>query len=528
MKVNLSSTKSLEWEFHNVVRDFHSYHDDMKFYLDAYKNNVYFPNTPNSVRKNNKGVNFLQIFADKLWDYLSEYPKVNVPSLAEDQTAETREKIILSTDYYNQADTIWVDQMFDAVVMSCVITFQEYDFQQGCVKKRRIDPRRAYWKRADANSNQISAFWYVEPMTKDAIKDKYNVTPTTSSMTIDELQDLDISPEDENEYFSVITRVDDNTMVRWVGDRFLIKAHNHQIGAMPVDIAFPFNIANYAKQGDFYMRKLLDLQAEFNRLWAKRANILRRMASPVVWGRGIKQRQFDPTKEAMSQDGGFIGLTENGELGLLTIPETKMIDNALNDIFQRLKDVAGFPTATFGESVGANTSGDALGMYFQPTQRMVNKINTHLKNHLQSANSKTLRLYDRFMVTGEPKTLYGYVPKARIVGNQYEQAFNVSFTKEDIAGNYYNVVTMSAITPKDDVAYKRLMLDSAREGVLSKVTALSEMGFQSPQDEMNLLEAEQGNPTLNPDGASTLMNSIMQAEQSQIPQGVGDGTQGQY
>lgn len=225
----------------------------------------------------------------------------------------------------------------------------------------------------------------------------------------------------------------------------------------------------------------------------------------------------------MALDGGFVGLSETGELGILTVPETRMIDTAIQDVFQRMKDLSGFSTATFGETVGANTSGDALGMYFQPTVKMVEKMNTALKTHMEAVNSIVLRLYDTFLVTGEPKKLYGYVPSGKYVptpdgmGMQYQNTSSVEFTKDVIAGNYHNVVIMNPVAPKDEISYKRLMLDASRERLISRTRLYDELGFLSPEDELLMLETEQANPIMNPQGTQQIMQGAQTAQELMNP-----------
>lgn len=524
---NLKDPSELQLEFDNRANDFQQYHADMQFSLDAYTNNVFYPQEPNSPKRKSVGVNLLQVFGDKLWFYHAGFPKISVPSVPEDRDgANKREKIINATHYHNQSPVRWSRQAFDGMSMSVVITVTEFDFTENCVKLHRVDPRRAFWQRSDGVADEIEVFWAVEPMTKAAIKRKFKVDVTGSPMSLMQLRDFDITPADGVDYFTVITRIDRQTVTKWVGKQLLVTPYNHLVGTMPVDLAFPLETANYLKQGDFYLRRLYNLQAEFNEYWRQRANIVRKLGNPLVWGRGIKQKQFETSKEAMQMDGGFVGLTETGELGLLTIPETKMIDNALNDTFARMRDTAGFPTAAFGEIAGANTSGDALGMYFQPTTRMIAAMNIAYKAHHESVNSKILRLYDTFLPADMTKELNGYVPQGRYVpaadgAMQYQKAFSVEFNKYEIAGNYNNEVIMDPAAPKDEAAYKTLLISAMQAGLFSKTTFYNEWGLLSPEDELAMLKEENGDPLLNPAGTS----KILQAQQ--IGAGNGVPTNGQ-
>jgi len=168
-------------------------------------------------------------------------------------------------------------------------------------------------------------------------------------------------------------------------------------------------------------------------------------------------------------------------------------------------------------------------MYFQPTTRMIEHQNIAYRNGLKRINAKILQLFDTFLMPGEPVQINGVLPSGKYSmspdGMQYGGSFNDYITKEQIAGQYQNEVTSPAVTPKDDIAYKRLMLDFARDNVISRATAYDEIGILSPQDELQQLQNEQSQPAINPQGTQAIMSGALQAQQlaNGVPQ---DGTQG--
>lgn len=529
MKIDLNDTNALRVEFEGAQLGFNELHDTMQTYLDGYTHSFYYASRPNVTQTTRVGVNLIQLFADKLWDHVSEFPKISVPSTADDkENAEARERILMSEHQKNNTEALWGDLTFDGSVMSTAVMEVMFDVKKRCNKLRRLDPRHCYWQRSDSNNEEISIFWHAVPMSKSAIIMKYGVTPkggegiTYNTMSTGEVQ------IDNEDYFLVITRHDAERTVMWVGDQFIKKPFKHLQGVMPVEIAMPVKIANFNMQPFFWLSKLKDLQAEFNENWRRRANIVRKLGNPVVWGRGIYKHNEQDIKQTLASDGGFVPLKENGELNLLTIPETKMIDNTLNDIFQKMKDQAGFPTATFGESVGANTSGDALGMYFTPTQKMINKHNKAWKSFLQGINARILRNYEQFSLIDEEFSFTGYIPHSAIrstaSGNTYSQkgsAYSAKFKVDVIAGNYTNIVTPPSVTPKDDIAYKRFLLESVAQKFLSRTTAYDELGLLSPENELKLLEGEQQSPFLNPEGTKNVMEygagQMVDTEQPSAP-----------
>lgn len=512
MKTNLNDISALKREFESVQTSFNGVHDSMQTYLDGYLYNFFYSPRPNTPSNTRVGVNLIQVFADKLWHHTSEFPKINVPSSPDDaQNAEIREKIVLAEHQRNGSDQLWGEWTFDGDVMGAAVARTVFNLKTRCVHITRHDPRRCYWQKADSGNMEIQTFWTATPMTKEAIKSKYGLDVKGSQgMVYDMIADNNTMPNDGQDYYLVITRDDAESSVEWVGDQYIKKPYKHLQGGIPIDVAVPYQVANFNALPSYYLSKLKDLQAEFNELWRRRANVVRKLGNPLVYGRGIYKNNEQDVKNQMAMDGGFVALKENGELALLTIPETKMIDSALNDCFQRMKDVAGFPTATFGEVVGANTSGDALGMYFTPTQKMVNHYNKAYKAFLQGINAKILRAYDQFGKVGEQFTLTGFMPHGSVrsfaSGAVYDKGsgYSATFTVDNINKNYMTVVTPAAVTPKDDIAYKRFILDSVTNKFMSRRTGLDEIGILSPEDEFKQLQDEQQDPMLNPDGATAL------------------------
>jgi hypothetical protein len=514
-------------EFSTKQIDFNSIHDEMQAYLDGYEHNFYYRQRSNVVKSVKIGVNLVQVFADKLWHHTSEFPKIHVPSTPDDRdNAEIREKVLIATHQKNNTDLLWGEWTFDGAVMGGAVARTVFNLKKRCVEISRHDPRRAYWQRS--GNGEVTVFWTATPMTREAIEEKYGVKLTEAGMSgqvYDFLLDGEQVPIDEKDYFLVVTRDDAEMSCEFVGNQFLKSPYKHLQGGIPVDLAIPYKTASNDNRPAFYLSKLKELQAEFNEMWRRRANVVRKLGNPLVYGRGIYKNNEQEIKKQMRADGGFVALKENGELALLSVPETAMIDNALMDCFARMKDVAGFPTATFGESVGANTSGDALGMYFTPTQKMVNHYNKSYKAFLQGINSKILRAYYEFGKINEEFELFGYNSHASIrttvdgtMKSTKGDGMSVKFTKEQIGSNYTNVVTPSAVTPKDDIGYKRFILDAVTNKMMSRTTGLDEIGILSPADEFALLQQEAQDPFLNPEGTANVMDHQMGGmEQDGVP-----------
>jgi len=521
MKTNVNDIGQLKKEFEDTQLGFNSLHDQMQTMLDGYLYNFFYAPKANSPQNTKIGVNLVQMFADKLWFHTSEFPKINVPSTPEDKdNADKREKLLLSTHAKNNMDQLWGEFTFDGGVLAAAVARTVFNTKTRCVEISRHDPRRCYWQKSDAGSGEILTFWTATPMTKEAIKLKYGKdVKGGDGMVYDLLADYGEVPIDGKDYFLVVTRDDSETSTVFVGSEYLIKPYKHLQGAVPIDVAMPIKVASFNNMPYFYLEKLRELQAEFNELWRRRGNVVRKLGNPLVYGRGIYKQTEQTIKQQLAMDGGFVPLKENGELALLTIPETKMIDSAIMDCFQRMKDASGFPTATFGEAVGANTSGDALGMYFTPTQKMINHYNKAYKSLLTGINAKILRSYEQFLKVDEKVSLTGYMPNGTLRATadgktkyMKSEGYNESITKAIIGGNYVSIVTPAAVTPKDDIQYKRFILDSVSAKFISRRTGLDEIGIISPEDEFKQLQEEQSDPMLNPEGASAVAQFDPQAQ----------------
>ena len=530
MKINYKSIPALTSEFEEVAISMWKHHSAMDEYLDYYQNNVFYaPKAGTNYVQSPVSINLLKVFADKNIDYTSGFPDIKTitssPDNFERQRAGTREKIVLATHKQNNSPLLQKKWAFDGTVLSRAVAITEFDLKQRCVTIRRVDPRYCYLQYANDNDTKLVAFWEAYPMTSDQIERTYGIKPKNNAIDLSTFTRSTLQKMDGKDWFLVIRRHDDQVSVAWVGDQYIQAPHYHKLGVIPVDIAEPLTEGRIDHQPEFFIRPLISPQAEYNETIRRISNIARKLGNPAVWGRGIVARQFEDVKSALRGDGGFIGMKGDGELGILQVPETKMLDAYLDRLMDAMQRISSFGNASFGESVGANTSGDALSMYFQPTTRRVEHQNIGWISMYEGINSKTLKYYDTFLRTDERKQLSGYIPQGTVQGISAPKGgkpneYTVGFGKQDIAGNYGTVVRMNPVTPKDEIAYKRLMGDLAGNNVISRTTAYEEFGLQNPEDEFAKLEAEMASENINSEGAL----QRAQADQTLIPdEGAKDG-----
>jgi hypothetical protein len=530
---NLSDIAALNAELDKSMIRFGSYHAKMRLSRDFYKNSAFYEKQAGDVRnKNDPYENMLALFADTNIGYTSSFPTIKVPTTGSApevrQAASMREKILYATWLKSGGKMLQKKWAYDGTVFSAAVAETTMNIKTRCVQVRRYDPRRVFWQISNDNEPRLIAFWAVYSITADEAWNRYGVRPTRDLISAEAQTKNAFHNIDGREWFTMAIRWDEKTRVAWIGDKLIEEPHNHLMGEIPIDICSPIEDAD--EEGlfpGFYLDPLVPLQAELNDAVQRRSRIVKRMSSPVVWVRGIGggHRLEDLKKELAKPGGGTIGLSSQGEAGLLQLNDTKMIDNHQDRLLTAMMRLSGYGNASFGESVGANTSGDALGMYFNATQRKIEHQNISWISFYESINAKILKCYAQFLKTGEQVSLDGYSPAGTLLpvtddeGNtamQYQRGlYSVAFTKDTIGDNYISVVQPKAPTPKNEIEMRRQAMDGVNQKFYSRTTAYEEFGILSPEDELELLKQEQSEPLLNPEGTS----QILQAQQPQVPSG---------
>lgn len=505
----------LNRELSSVILNFHDYHSQMEQSRNFYLNSAFYaPKSGDTNTRKELSVNLLKVFADKNIHYTSAFPTIKVPATPEDrQNASIREKILYAV--HSKSNTHYLRRRWarDATLLSAAVAETGFDHKKRCAFVRRYDPRHCYWQLSNDNDHRVNAFWAVFPITKEECQERYGVTPTAHGDMPESVFNFGhLKHIDGQDWFMQAIKWTATTRSSWVGNVWVEEPHNHNMGEIPIDIVMPFDDLNEYNMGSFYLMPLVPAQAELNHVIRQRANIVNRMANPVIWGRNIVTRQFDDTKLNLEKSGGgFVGLGRQGELGILQVNDVKLLNEHEQDIINQMMRLSGFSAASFGESVGANTSGDALGMYFTPTQRLVDDQNIAWIAFDQSINAKILRAYYNNMTAQEQISLTGYAPAGTLLtaedGSQKYQsgAFSVTFNKMNIDQNYQNVVIPKNATPKDEAKEREWALNAVQQNVISRNTAYEIFGFLSPEDEMAMLRDEQSDPLMNPQGTAQIL-----------------------
>lgn len=511
---------ALNAELSSAINNLAQYHTDMQTYSNYYRYSAFYERQAG--QKNDKlPDNFLKIFADKNIHYTSEMPQFKIAGTPEDrENANIREKILYAVHRKSGTPLLQKKWARDASKKSIAIAETGFDLNERCAWVKRYDPRYVYWKMSNGNEDRVTAFWAVFPITKDEAFKTYGVTPTTDPISTQTFakQDPYIGNMDGQKWFSMVIRWDENYRTAWIGNVRIEEPHEHRMGVIPVDICAPFPTDEKDRLGSFYLEDLVPMQAELNDAVKRRSNITKRYSNPIVWGRGIKDRGKDDVEQALKTgESGILGLGKDGEVGYLQLQELRILDNHIQELKNDMQRLSGFAAASFGESVGANTSGDALGMYFTPTQKHIDDQNISWIAFYESINAKILRLYDVFGATGETFTLDGYSPRSTLMATKdggyamnKSGDYKLRFTRDVINGNYINRAIPCPVIPKNELAEWTFWNQAAKDKTISRTTAYEKMGLESPEDEKQLLVLEQQEPFLNPEGIGSILQNMQQ------------------
>lgn len=517
--INLNDPKELASELVSAVTNLSAYHTAMHQYCQYYKSSAFYPRKAGE-RPNQNFLfdNYLKIFADKNIQYTAPFPTIKVDATPDDRDlANIREKILYAV--HRKSGSRSLQKLFarDATKKSIAIAETYFNHKDQCMQVKRYDPRYAFWKISDANEKRVTAFWAVFPITLEEAQSTYGVTPTKDLVSSEMRVRTDpyFNTMDGQTWFTMFIRWDAQYRVAMVGDKIVEEPHDHQMGVIPIDVCAPFPSEERNKFGDFYLEQLIAMQAELNDTIRRRSNIVKRMSNPIIWGRNIQARTYDDVKQALKDaETGVLGLGKDGEVGILQLQELKTLYEHEASVKADMQRLSGFASASFGESVGANTSGDALGMYFTPTLKHIEDQQISWIAFWESINAKILRGYDVFGRDGRVFTLEGYHPRTTLgslkEGSNYNAggAYTIQFTNEVISGNYINRVIPLSIVPKDEIAEKRLVIEAVDKKLISRHTGHEIWGIESPEDEKQMILNEQAEPLLNPDGTQKILQNL--------------------
>ena len=508
-----------------VITNQFDLHAKMQRMTNFYKSSAFYRTHPKEAR--DASANYMKILADKNIHYTSEVPEVKIiADPADRENANVREKILYGT--YRACGMPLLQRKWarDGTLRSMAVAVTSYDFKQRIMRVERVDPRHCYWSYTNLDNNRIGVFYVVYPISRAEANEKFKVDPTADNRAALQFAETDhLSKINGEDWFTYVKRMDGETTAVWIGNKWVQKPQAHNLGDVPVDLFVPLPGEEAGSPGDFYLEPLVAPQAKLNDLEYRAQLIVRRNSNPIFWGRGIQARGFDDVKAAVeSADAGMVGLNRDGEIGVVQLTGIELLDKRIEAVKNDMQRLAGYGAASFGENVGANTSGDALGMYFMPTEKHVQDQTLSLAAFYESINAKILRGYEHYGRGSKKFTLTAFAPRSTVQASNGESRTvpvarfeQLVFDASVIDGRYVSKAIPKPVTPKNELEEKRLVVEAVNNKFLSRYTGYEIFGIESPEDERRRLEEEQLDPALNPDNVNTLLQGGANAAQPSIP-----------
>jgi len=188
-------------------------------------------------------------------------------------------------------------------------------------------------------------------------------------------------------------------------------------------------------------------------------------------------------------------------------PEPGFVGGHLDRIELAIKELSFLSEAGFGK-VPAGVSGMAAKVAMTPLEQITELKLPQRQDLLQDVCKYLLRLFEKFV----PKDVKfeGYVSA------EMGKFGQVTFSKNDVLGQYAVVVDYKNMIPRDDVAYEQNETYKYKTGTQSLTRTLDRMGEDDPESEKLLIKAELMDPELNPDHVVRVMEAKrMQREEEQ-------------
>lgn len=262
--------------------------------------------------------------------------------------------------------------------------------------------------------------------------------------------------------------------------------------------------------GESDLKQVLPVQESYNMALSDEANLSKMYADPKVI-------VYNP---------GKTDLKAIGKKGSKVIPASKdsrveplaftgqifPMQNRISRVKQDFHDISGLSPATFGNAQGSIVTGVAMTAQFQPTLQVIMDKITLWDDGLRRMMAFILELYEKYG---------GTYPGTKLT---YKQIINGWRAVEFQWGSK---------VPRDDSIYIQNETLKMNQRLQSRSRTMSNLGIDSPQDELQQISLEETNPALNPklalekaqvdaqtgSGKETEMIELAQAENEKMAAG---------
>lgn len=418
--------------------------------------------------------------------------------------ADTIEKILGAIYGDSQAQLQFASGAHDASLLGAACFDVYYDFGDQMPYFRSVHPGGILvipGIREPHDFKRVYRFWCV---SLASFRAEYGDTEFPGGQTV-----KDVRPDGDNDSVTMILQTDHEAS-RLMAGGVLLEEKAHNFGFCPY-IVIPNLGPNHRVWGysdyEFYRH----IAAYYEAVLSRQADILRAVANGTLID---EQSGQDPTDvRNAARDGGVIPVRKDGDIRPLEVPQIPAFaDSHVNAIRTALNDLSGTPPAAWGDIGAASGSDRALQMMPQVELTALKQINWSAG--LERMNAMMLKMIEQKQIgaatfTGVKtrkyaQTAYSITLNAASTeslelldenGNQMLDERGEIVTapqnpKELIAGDYRTSVTFQMRLDRDDPNYVLSELNKFQQGAQSLYTTLTNLGVESPEDEMRLIERE--------------------------------------
>lgn len=254
------------------------------------------------------------------------------------------------------------------------------------------------------------------------------------------------------------------------GQRFI----KHNYGRVPLFLV-PNLVTGKNPRGISDLKDVVSIQESYNKALSDEANLSKMYAKPKIIVQNPGKTDLSNFK---SPGGKVIPVSKDAVVRPLEFAgQLFPMQNRINRVKQDFHDVSGMPPIAFGTSQGSIVTGVAMTAQFAPTLQIIRTKMMIWNSVLKDMVSFTLDLYEKFG---------GKYPGTKLT------------YKEIINGWRYVEFQWGNKIPRDDSIYIQNELNKQTRGIQSITKTMTNLGIDSPQDELKQIILEKNNPDLNP------------------------------
>ncbi|MAG18200.1 MAG: hypothetical protein CL944_01865 [Candidatus Diapherotrites archaeon] len=356
------------------------------------------------------------------------------------------------------------------------LLYHPYDPGKRTFRIENIFPGFARVKFANDNYQKIEHIFITRVISTKAIFDTYGKTvPESSFQNIPPgtIWDSWLLRQRGNAVVKIY--YDGKREVHYTTEGTVLKNQSHGHDDVPFtwipalsDVYSPFGVS--------YLRDIIPIIDEYNDAISDEDAIVKLFSRPKVIIKNATQKDLDGMKAMWKR--GVVASKGDLEVTPFEFKSTTFpIEKRIEAILQRLYQISGFGPAVFGMPPGSINTGASLTLEYAPTLQMAQIV-------WESWEPKLLTMLEFMLRNWEKK---GQDPVTK-------QSF-----KDIIDGNYEVEFQAPFRVPREEAVHASNIINKLQSGIISKTTAMKELGIKSPQDELVTQAWEQFHPLITPE-----------------------------